>query len=230
MGAIPFHRRAAKFILPVGTYRKLVAREFHRHYYRSGAWQDTYWLGALAWKSPHDLWIYQELLYELQPDLIVETGTMHGGSAYFLASICELLDKGRVISIDIEQKDGRPEHHRIEYLLGSSTSPETVDRVRSSAERADRVLVVLDSEHSCHHVLAEMRAYAPIVTAGSYMIVEDTNINGHPILRRYGPGPMEAVDEFLGSRNDFVVDSSREKYILTFSPRGFLRKVSDSQA
>lgn len=228
MEGIPLYRRAGKFLLPVAAYRNLIARGFHRHYYRSGVWQNTYWLGTPVWKTPLDLWIYQELLYELRPDLIVETGTMDGGSAYYLASICELLGKGRVISIDIEDVSGRPVHDRIEYLLGSSTAPETIEQVGLSAERADQVLVILDSEHPRQHVLAEMHAYGPMVSAGSYLVVEDTNINGNPILRKYGPGPMEAVDEFLGSRNDFVIDSSREKHVLTFSPRGFLRKVGKS--
>lgn len=228
MKGTPFYRRAAKVLLPLAAYRNLIARAFHRHYYRSGVWQETYWLGVRVWKTPLDLWIYQELLHELQPDLIIETGTLAGGSAYYLASICELLGKGRVISIDIEDVNGRPAHDRVEYLQGSSTAPDTIVRVRRSAERADQVLVILDSEHSRQHVLAEMSAYGPLVSPGSYLIVEDTNINGNPILRKYGPGPMEAVDEFLGSRSDFVIDSSREKHILTFSPRGFLRKVAKS--
>lgn len=220
-------RRSAKRVLPVASYRRFIANSFHRHYYRSGVWQRTNWLGAPAWKCPLDLWIYQELLYDLQPDLIIETGTQFGGSAYYLASICELLGKGRVLSIDIEERPNRPAHDRLEYILGSSTSPETLARVRPSAELADRVLVVLDSEHSCRHVLSEMVAYAPMVSRGSYLIVEDTNINGHPILRDYGPGPMEAVTEFLRSHDNFRIDPEKEKFILTFSPRGFLRKSGD---
>ena len=227
MTASPLIRQVAKRVLPVMTYRKLVARAFHRHYYRSLVWQDTYWLGVPVWKCPPDMWIYQELLYELRPDVIVETGTQFGGSAYFLASMCALLDHGRVISVDIEQRAGRPQHPRLEYVTGSSTSGDTIAQVTAKLGDARTVIVILDSEHSRDHVLSELSAYADLVTPGSYLIVEDTNINGHPILRGYGPGPMEAVDEFLGSGAPFTIDASREKFGLSFSPRGFLRRSGE---
>ena len=86
-------------------------------------------------------------------------------------------------------------------------------------------MVDLDSNHSKQHVLEEMRAYAPMITIGNYLIVEDTNINGHPVLPEFGPGPMEAVEEFLKENHDFVPDPSREKFLVTFNPGGYLRKV-----
>jgi len=135
-----------------------------------------------------------------------------------------------VISVDIEERPERPEHPRLEYLLGSSASAEIVARVKATAAHARSVLVVLDSEHSCDHVVEELHAYGPLVTRGSYLIVEDTNINGHPILRNYGPGPMEAIDEFLRGGAPFMVDSSREKLVVSFSPRGFLRRVGDDES
>lgn len=209
-----------------GPYRRLVVRLFHQEYYRSLVWQDTHWLGVAAWKCPLDLWVYQELLTELRPDLIIETGTQFGGSALFLGSICDLIDNGRVISIDIDDQPDRPQHARVEYLPGSSTAADVVQRMAAESAGAKRVLVILDSDHSFAHVLAEMHAYAPFVSKGSYLIVEDTNINGHPILRDAGPGPMEAVERFVRERPDFVIDASREKFMLTFSPRGFLRRVT----
>jgi len=210
----------------VGPYRRLANRLFHLEYYRSAVWQDTYWLGTPVLKCPLDLWVYQELLTELQPDLIVETGTRFGGSALFLGSICESIGKGRVVSIDIEDLPGRPQHDRVEYLLGSSTASDIVARVAAESATAERVLVILDSLHSRAHVLAEMNAYAPFVSPGSYLIVEDTNVNGHPVLPGFGPGPMEAVDDFLRDQPGFVIDSSREKFMMTFSPRGYLRRVA----
>jgi len=84
--------------------------------------------------------------------------------------------------------------------------------------------VILDSDHSRDHVLDELRLYAPLVTSGSYVIVEDTNINGHPVLPQFGPGPMEALDEFLRESDEFSIDDQREKFFLTFNPRGFLLK------
>ena len=87
-------------------------------------------------------------------------------------------------------------------------------------------MVILDSDHSRDHVLAELRAYAPMVTTAQYLIVEDTNVNGNPVLPEFGPGPMEALDAFLAENDDFEPDDEREKFLLTFNPRGYLRRVS----
>jgi cephalosporin hydroxylase len=186
----------------------------------------TWFLGARVYKCPFDLWVYQELIHELKPDLIVETGTLHGGSALYLASIMDLVDTGEVITIDVAPGEGvRPEHQRVTYLTGSSIDPEIVERVRRRAESADTVLVLLDSDHRRKHVLAEMRAYGPMVTHGSYMVVEDTNINGHPTHVGWGEGPMEAVEAFLKETDEFVIDRAREKFMMTFNPSGWLRRT-----
>lgn len=204
---------------------------FHRLYYdlaqTGGTWKDTYWFGVGVQKCPLDLWIYQELLFDVRPHLIVETGTCDGGSAYFLASICDLLGQGRVWTIDLDtlRAPSWPKHPRITYVAGSSTDPDVVRRVRNEAAMADCVLVILDSDHSRDHVLAELEAYAPLVTRDSYLIVEDTNVNGHPVSPEFGPGPLEALEKFLPDHPEFEVDSSREKLLLTFNPRGFLRRV-----
>jgi cephalosporin hydroxylase len=164
------------------------------------------------------------MLHELRPDVIVETGTAFGGSALFLASMCDLLDHGRVITIDLQEFEGRPEHPRVEYVAGSSTDPEIVQRIETEVDGAGVVMVVLDSNHTRDHVLAELRAYAPLVTPGSYIVAEDTILNGHPVSPEFGPGPMEAVEDFLRERGDFEVDERREKLYLTFNRRGFLRR------
>jgi cephalosporin hydroxylase len=199
--------------------------DFHRLYYDAEVWKDTYWLGVPIQKCPLDLWVYQEILWEVRPDLIVETGTYQGGSALFLASMCDLLGHGSVVTIDLHPREGRPAHERITYLSGSSVEPGVVERVRAMAKPAERVLVLLDSDHSQGHVAAELRAYAPLVTPGSYLIVEDTNVNGHPVLPDFGPGPLEAVRDFLASTPDFVVDRAREKLLMGFNPGGWLRRV-----
>lgn len=203
---------------------------FHHLYYDSaesgGTWKNTYWLGVPTEKCPLDLWIYQEILYEVRPDVIVETGTRWGGSALFLAGLCDVLGRGRVITIDIEVPGERPSHDRITYLLGSSISPQVVEEVRKDIGTGDRVLVSLDSDHAMDHVLAEIRTYGTLVSPGSYLIVEDTNINGHPVLPGCGPGLMEAVQEFLKETDEFVVDDNREKLLLTFNPKGYLRRVA----
>ena len=185
---------------------------------------DTHWLGIRTDKNPLDLWIYQELLHELRPDLIVETGTAFGGSALYLASICDLLDHGKVVTVDIIEQEGRPQHPRLEYLTGSSIAPDMVAEVERRIEPGATTLIVLDSNHKCDHVLEELRLYSPLVTPGSYVVVEDTILNGHPVSPEFGPGPMEAVDEFLAGTNEFEADRRREKLYLTFNRKGYLRR------
>lgn len=200
-----------------------VSRAFNQAYYDSHVWAETKWLGVQVLKSPTDLWSYQEILAEIQPDIIIETGTHAGGSALFLASVCDLLGCGRIISIDIIPRTDLPAHERITYLVGSSTDPALVETV-TSLSTDQKCLVILDSDHSQGHVACEMDTYAPLVSIGSYLIVEDTNINGHPVLDGYGPGPMEAVEDFLRGRSDFAPDECRERFALTFNPKGYLRR------
>lgn len=201
---------------------------FHRIYYDTPdrTWKKTYWMGIPVLKCPLDFWIYQEILYELKPDLIVECGTYQGGSAMFLANMCDLRGHGQVVTVDTAPQPNLPNHPRISYLTGSSTAPEILRQVKHRAAQAKSVLVVLDSDHSKHHVLDELRCYRSVVTPGSYLIVEDTNINGHPVLPEFGPGPMEAVEDFLREAPEYSVDVSREKFYMTCNPRGFLRRVS----
>jgi cephalosporin hydroxylase len=213
-----------------------LVEQFHTLYYssREQTWGETYWLGHHVLKCPFDLWTYQEILFEVRPELIIETGTYLGGSALFLASICDLLGHGEVLTIDSQRQDGLPVHPRITYLNGSSTSRGILRRVRERAAGKTPVLVLLDSGHGRDHVLAELRAYAPLVTAGSYLVVEDTNLNGHPVEGEHGPGPAEAVAEFLAHDDRFVRDAGREKLLLTFNPGGYLKKkramVENSEA
>jgi cephalosporin hydroxylase len=198
---------------------------FHKQYYDSEVWRDdTAWLGVPTQKCPLDLWIYQELVFGLRPDLIIETGTYSGGSAMFLASLFDLLGTGRIVSVDIAPQAPLPVHPRIEFVTSSSTDPLIVDRLRAEASDAGTVMVLLDSDHSYGHVRDELFAYHSMVTPGSYLIVEDSNVNGHPVLPDFGPGPMEAIDEFLPAHPEFEIDSHCERFMVTFNPRGFLRR------
>jgi cephalosporin hydroxylase len=193
-------------------------------------------MGIPVWKCPFDLWVYQEIIHELGPDLIIETGTAWGGSALFLASVLDQLGHGSVLSIDLRSRSPLPSHPRIRYLEGSSTDPGVFAQAAGAAQAAASasasasagdgpVVVLLDSDHHCAHVIEELRLYSPLVSVGSYVIVEDTNINGHPVAPEFGPGPMEAVDQFLVEEPNFVVDRHREKFGMTLNPRGFLRRV-----
>ena len=127
-----------------------ITNRFHKLYYyrRAQTWRNTHWLGTDVLKCPLDLWVYQELLYELRPEWIIETGTAFGGSASYFASLCDVLGNGRVLTIDPLEREGRPQHARIQYLRGMSTDPDVLARVARTVAGARAVLVVLDSDHS----------------------------------------------------------------------------------
>ena len=195
--------------------------EFYREYGKSGVWMGTFWLGHHVYKCPTDLWMYQELLHLIRPDLIIETGTFSGGSALFLATMCDLIDTGRIVTIDVDPQPDLPQHPRIKYIKGSSVAPEVLDEVREEASGEERVMGILDSDHTKGHVLEELRAYWPFVTEGCHLIVEDTRAK---LLPGHGPGPDEAIVEFLQENDSFVVDNMCEKFMLTFNPGGYLRR------
>lgn len=217
--------RIHRLEVPVPEPPEVVAA-FHRLYYGSEhhTWRSTRWFGVSVQKCPLDLWIYQELLTETRPEVIIETGTWDGGSALYLASVADQLGVGRVITIDVGERPGRPQHSRIEYVTGSSTDPDVSTRVLDSIPDTTRTMVILDSDHSRDHVFAELQIYAPRVTPGCYLIVEDTNVNGHPVLPQFGPGPLEAVRAFLDTHPEFELDVACERLLLTFNPGGYLRR------
>jgi cephalosporin hydroxylase len=198
-------------------------RSFHELYYHKSRLV-TSWLGVRILKCPLDLWMFQDILHRTEPDLIIETGTARGGSAYFMACMCDLLGKGRIVTVDVRDVE-RPTHPRITYLHGSSVDPAILDQVRAMIEPGARVMVALDSDHSEEHVYAELQEYPQLVTKGNYLIVEDTNVNGHPVWPDHGPGPMEALQRFLAETDDFEVDRSCEKFLLTLNPSGYLRRI-----
>ncbi len=209
------------------TRERLITR-FHQLYFncKDQTWKkNTFWLSVPVAKCPLDLWVYQEIIGETLPDLIIESGTAFGGSALFLASVCDLVDHGRIVTVDVVAQPNRPVHKRITYISGSSVEEKTVEGIKISIRDGERVMVILDSDHHAAHVAKELAAYAPVVSAGCYLIVEDTNINGNPVLPDFGEGPREAVDQFLNSNPGFERDLSREKFFLTFNPGGYLRRL-----
>jgi cephalosporin hydroxylase len=217
-------RRSVSFRAGRRLDRAAVARA-HDVFYASDAWTKAAWLGTQTLKNPLDLWVYQEIIAETRPELVVETGTWRGGSALYLASVCDLLDTGEVVTIDVAPaRDDYPQHPRITYLAGrSSTDPTVVEEVTARAA-GRRALVLLDSDHSQMHVEAELAAYAPLVPVGCYVIVEDSNIGR--IRKDLLPGPLQAIERFLARTDEFEVDREREKFLVTFNPSGFLRRVS----
>jgi len=203
---------------------------FHKYYYFSDKQPvgHTYWLGYHIMKCPFDLWTMQEIIYELEPDYWIETGSYLGGSALYFASIMDMIGKGEVISIDIERKDF-PRHPRITWLNMSSIEESTYNHVRrviGVMKPNSRIIVNLDSEHTKEHVLKELNLWSNLVTKDSYLICEDTNIAGHPleVWNSTPGGPGEAVEDFLKNHPEFAVDKSREKHHLTFNPGGYLKR------
>ncbi len=184
-------------------------------------WQNTFFMGAKVLKCPFDLWIYQEVIHEVRPDVIIEGGTYFGGSALYLASLCDLVGNGKVVTIDVGEFSGRPAHPRVEYLTGSTLSVEVLRKVLERIE-GKRVMVILDDNHDRDHVLEELRVYGPMVTPGSYMIVEDGIVN-HAV-HQGTPGPQEAVMAFMKEDKSFDIDLKREKFFMTYNPNGYLRK------
>ena len=199
---------------------RTVVDSYHQILHVGAVWERTFWRGVAVQKLPSDLFIYQELIYSLQPDYIVETGTALGGAALFFADMMELNGHGRVISVDTFFRSDRPEHPRIRYITDNSLN--TFKEIEAEV-KGKRVIVSLDSDHRKAHVLREMEMYAPLAT--EYLVVEDTNVN-HPVfLSGFADGgPWEAVEEFLGSHPEFEIDKTRHKFMVTFNPNGWLRR------
>jgi cephalosporin hydroxylase len=206
--------------------------DFHQLFYDSAetTWKTMTWMDVPVQKNPMDLWVYQELLYQVRPDVIIETGTLYGGSARYLCDVGNLIVTGmKVITVDIRPLTEIRHPHIIQFI-GSSVSDQVFENITEllnmwRSYKSLRVMIILDSDHEYSHVLREMELYGPLVTPGSYMIVEDTNLNGNPVWPTYGPGPNEAVKGFLPHHPEFQRDEDCERLMLTFNRDGYLRKV-----
>lgn len=184
------------------------------------------WAGVLCWQNPFDVWIIQEVIGETRPDVIVETGTLAGGGAVLWASLLKMFGDGRVITIDVNKEwhafaDTHPLAERITFVTGSSTDPDLVAQIAESCT-SERVMVILDSDHTAAHVTAELDLWAPHVTPGCYLIVEDGFVTY--VEPELCPGPLEATLDWLPAHPEFEVDTTRERMGFTFAPSGFLRR------
>ena len=199
---------------------------FINAYWYSLAWQRTSWLGSRVHGAPTDLITYQELIHEVRPDWIIETGTRYGGRTLFLAHLCDQMGTGRVISIDSRHEPDRPTHDRITYLDGRAHEEEVVAQVDAITGGTRSALVILGTRGARRRMHLEFQAYERFVPVGSYVVVENTILNGYPVNASHGPGPFEAVRRILNVNGDFVADSRWEKHGLTFNLGGFLRRIS----
>ena len=204
---------------------KDIINKFHNAYYNSGVYQVTEWEGIRIYKYPSDLFLYQEIIFNNKPDLIIETGTLYGASALFFARLFDIIKNGKVISIDIEKRK-LPKHPRIKYITSSSIDEKLISNLKEAISKEKKVMVILDSDHHKNHVLKEMQLYAELVSKGQYMIVEDGCVNGHPVYKKFGEGPFEAVEEFMKTNKYFKIDKKIEnKFLITQNPNGFLIKT-----
>lgn len=207
-----------------------LVKDFTKLYYSSGVHYRTQWLGVSTLENPCDMWAIQEIISEIKPDFIVETGTFKGGGALFYASILQIVNpKGKVITVDIKPQMEQAAKmdlfkDRVEFIEGSSISQEVIQRIAEMV-RGSKVMVTLDSDHHMTHVLKELELYSGFVSLGSYLILQDTSHNGNPLPTTYGKGPKEAMDQFLKANHNFVSDRSREKFLLTFHPGGYLKRI-----
>ena len=196
-------------------------------------WRNMWFHNVQIEKNPLDLWMMQQIMYEQQPDFIVETGTYKGGSALYWAHTLEGLGltNSKVLTVDITNyvKGGADQHQLwkkyVTFYLGSSTDPAIVSQIAERV-KGKKVIVTLDSDHTMNHVLEEMKMYAPLVNRGSYLIVEDTHMDGVPTAPDFGPGPLAAVRKYLadGGSKEFEQDLTREAYVMTFQPGGWLKR------
>ena len=198
-------------------------------------WESLFYLGTPIQKYPTDLIMLHQILMEVRPDYIVETGTHLGGSALFFAHVLEGLglEDSRVITVDLHKKIDDASAHPlwrqyVEFYHGSSTDPGIVAEIQRKVE-GKKTLVTLDSNHRAKHVYRELELYSPLVSAGSYLIVEDTLIDGIPLDPEFGPGPMTALNRFLASGGDqtFEQDRRRDALLLTQNRGGWLRRKAD---
>jgi cephalosporin hydroxylase len=207
-----------------------IPNAYHEWYYNNLVWQNVRWLGIPIFKAPTDVWLYQEIIAELRPELIIEFGSYQGGSAAFFSDMQQLLGiDGRVISVDTDLSrvsDVARSRKGITFVEDSSTS----DCVKSllqetiNSQKPKRVFAILDSDHSQRHVYEEMCLLRDVLRPADYLVVEDGNVNGHPVLPHWGPGPYEAMEQYS---HDFPDDYSRDlateyKFGFTFATRGFL--------
>jgi len=218
---------------------KEVAADFTASSIRSKYSYNFSWMGRPIIQYPQDMIAMQELIWEVKPDLIIETGIAHGGSLIYYASLLELIGKGEILGIDIDIREHNrkaiethPMSHRIHMIQSSSTSTDILPGIRKQAEGKERVMVCLDSNHTHEHVLQELELYAPFVTVGSYLVVFDTIVEDlSPNLYNdrpwdIGNNPKTAVKEFLKGNDNFVVDETVDnKLLISVAPGGYLKRI-----
>ena len=211
--------------------KERVSDLYHMWYEKNKIWEGNTWIGIPCWKLPIDAFVVQEIIEKTMPEFIIETGTGHGGSASFYASVFELLGQGHVITVDIEDRHDPNLFKyiwgdRITLMTGNSIDPNIFSEIKEKIGDRRKCMVILDSWHTMDHVYKEMEMYSQLVPKGGYMIVEDSHVNGNPVPWKWNDkGPMGAIEKWIEKYGyDWEIDKECEKHGMTFNPNGFLRR------
>lgn len=216
-----------------------ISSKFAAETIRAGYSYNFTWMGRPIIQYPQDMIAMQEIIWDIKPDLIIETGIAHGGSIIYYASILELIGKGEVLGIDIDIRahnraeiESHPMSKRITMLEGSAISQEIIEQIKPFTEAKKTVMVCLDSNHTHDHVLAELQLYSPFVTVGSYLVAFDTIVEDLPADLyadrpwSVGDNPKTAVHEFLKERDDFIINTDIDhKLLVSVAPGGYLKRI-----
>lgn len=222
------------------TALQAAARTFNTESNKAQYSYNFSWMGRPIIQYPQDMIAMQEIIWEVKPDVIIETGIAHGGSLIYYASLLELIGSGQVLGIDIDIREHNkreiqrhPMYKRITMIQGSSISHEVIEQVQEIVRGKEKVIVCLDSNHTHEHVLNELNLYSPFVSVGSYIVAFDTIVEDLPEgyfsqKRPWGisNNPRTAVDQFLKANKNFIIDDSIDKKLLiSVAPRGYLKRI-----
>ena len=202
----------------------MTLREWVERYQREVVFEQVRYKGVLTWKNVLDLWAYQEILWETGVEAVIEIGVRHGGTTLWLSDCLWNFraERGLVVAIDLEAPAIELPSN-VKFIRGNSIDPETVARAREWCD-GRRTMVLADGNHEAAHVLQEARLYGPLIAAGCYFIAEDGIVD---VMNwtEFTPGPLVAARQFTAESDEFVIDRTREKFLLTYSPDGFLKRV-----
>jgi cephalosporin hydroxylase len=207
---------------PLGRSLDMSLREWIEYYQGDLVTKQVHYRGVPTWKNVFDLWVIQEIIHDTQPEIVVEIGCKFGGTTLWLSDMMKTVASGSVISVDLNRpRIALPEN--VQFLEGDSIAPGTVAHV-ASLRGDQRTMLLADGNHAADHVFQELLRYGPMVALGCYFVVEDgiVDVMDWP---QYQPGPLVAVQRFLSENSSFVKDERREKFILTYAPGGFLKRV-----
>jgi cephalosporin hydroxylase len=207
---------------PLGRSLDMSLREWIEYYQGDVVTKQVHYRGVPTWKNVFDLWVIQEIIHDTQPEIVVEIGCKFGGTTLWLSDMMKTVASGSVISVDLNRpRIDFPEN--VQFIEGDSIAPRTVAHV-ASLRGGQRTMLLADGNHAADHVFQELVRYGPMVAPGCYFVVEDgiVDVMDWP---QYQPGPLVAVQRFLGQNSSFVMDERREKFVLTYAPGGFLKRV-----